>query len=105
MTDDCTAKPIGGARHEVLLHERNWLLARNVAAPDLTIRALRAEVAERVTRVGKDAVWHFLSRERLTFKESLHAAEQLRLDVAAKRERWKRYQSRVDPARLVFIDG
>lgn len=31
-------------------------------------------------------------------------AEQTRPDVARKRERWKRYQSRIDPARLVFID-
>lgn len=37
-------------------------------------------------------------------KKSLRAAEQDRPDVARKRERWKRYQNRVDPARLVFID-
>jgi transposase len=34
----------------------------------------------------------------------VHAAEQLRPDVARKRARWKRHQSRLDPGRLVFID-
>jgi transposase len=37
-------------------------------------------------------------------KKSLHASEQDRPDVARRRARWKRYQSRLDPARLVFID-
>ena len=32
------------------------------------------------------------------------AAEQDRPDVARRREQWRRYQSRIDPARLVFID-
>lgn len=31
-------------------------------------------------------------------------SEQRRRDVARKRERWQRYQGRIDPARLVFID-
>ena len=34
----------------------------------------------------------------------MHAAEQARPDVARKRERWHRYQGRIDPARLVFVD-
>src|SRR5476649_1858245 len=37
-------------------------------------------------------------------KKTLFATEQDRPDVARKRERWKAYQSRLDPARLVFID-
>ena len=37
-------------------------------------------------------------------KKSLHAAEQDRPDVAAQRARWQRYQSKIDPRRLVFID-
>lgn len=31
-------------------------------------------------------------------------AEQDRPDVARRRERWKRYQKRIDPKRLVFVD-
>jgi transposase len=37
-------------------------------------------------------------------KKSLHASEQDRPDVARRRAQWKKYQGRLDPARLVFID-
>ncbi len=37
-------------------------------------------------------------------KKTLFATEQDRPDVARKRRRWKTYQGRLDPARLVFID-
>lgn len=34
----------------------------------------------------------------------MHASEQDRPDVARRRLRWRRYQHRIDPSRLVFID-
>src|SRR5438034_8115142 len=37
-------------------------------------------------------------------KKSLHASEQDRPDVARRRLQWKKYQGRLDPRRLVFID-
>jgi transposase len=37
-------------------------------------------------------------------KKTLFATEQDRPDVARRRARWKAYQGRLDPARLVFID-
>ncbi len=37
-------------------------------------------------------------------KKTLHAAEQDRPDVDRRRRRWKAYQGRLDPTRLVFID-
>src|SRR5262252_10593420 len=37
-------------------------------------------------------------------KKTLFATEQDRPDVARRRARWKKYQNRLDPARLVFID-
>jgi transposase len=37
-------------------------------------------------------------------KKSLFAAEQDRPDVARRRTQWKKYQGRLDPRRLVFID-
>jgi hypothetical protein len=40
----------------------------------------------------------------LSFKHTLFATEQDRLDVARKRLRWKMHQDESDPARLVFID-
>ena len=68
-TGDCAAKPRGGKRPVLLLGQRDWLLARITAVPDLTVRALRAELAERGTRVSPDTVWRFLRQERLTFKK------------------------------------
>jgi transposase len=59
-------KPLG----LILLPERDWLVARVAAAPDLTVRALRAEIAEhRTVHVGYGAVWRFPAREGLTFKK------------------------------------
>src|ERR1700730_14547724 len=40
----------------------------------------------------------------MSFKKSVLPAEQDRPDVARRRARWKKYQTRIDPARLVFID-
>ena len=37
-------------------------------------------------------------------KKSLFATEQERPDVARRREQWRKYQGRIDPTRLVFID-
>lgn len=63
-------RPHGPRRRPVLLPERDWLLARVAAAPDLTVRGLVAELAEqRGLRVGYGAVWRFLAREGLSFKK------------------------------------
>ena len=43
------AKPMGGRRPLRLRHERVWLLARIAEKPDLTLRAVVAELAERGT--------------------------------------------------------
>ena len=75
---------------------RDWLLARIACGRARCHSAgLRAELALRGTKVSNDAVWRFLRGARLTFQKSLRAAEQDRQEVARKRERWKRYQSRV----------
>jgi transposase len=57
-------------------------------APDLTLRGLAAELAERGIAVSHYAVWHFLIREGITFKKRLRASEQDRPDVARRRARW-----------------
>jgi hypothetical protein len=87
-----------------LAGERSWLLARIAEEPDLTLRAIAAELAERGIRVSYFAVWHFFEHEGISFKKSLHASEQDRPDVARRRAQWKKYQGRLDPTRLVFID-
>ena len=104
-TGTVAPRPFGKPLGLVVLPEREWLMARITAAPDLTIRALRAELeAERGLCVGYGAVWRWLAREGLSCKKSLHAAEQYRPDVARRRERWRRHQASVDPTRLVFVD-
>lgn len=49
-------------------------------------------------------MWHFFEHEASPSKKGLHAGEQDRPDVARRRAQWKKYQGRLDPARLVFID-
>ena len=60
---------MGGHRPLVLAGERAWLLARIAEAPDLTLRAIRRELAERGVVVSYDAVWRFYRREGMTFKK------------------------------------
>ena len=66
----CAPRAMGGRRHFVLLGQRDWLLARVAAAPDLTVRALRVELIERGTDVSYGAVWDFLAAEGLTYKKN-----------------------------------
>lgn len=83
---------------------RDWLVER-CRERDFTLRGLAAELAERGLKVGYRSVWSFVHAEKLSFKKTLLAREQDRLDVARRRAQWRTYQHRVDPARLVFIDG
>ena len=104
QTGGGAAKQMGGVRRAVLAGERDWLLARIKAAPDLTLRALAAELAERGVVVSHWAVWKFCMNEGLTFKKSILPSEQDRPDVARRRARWHRFQASLDASRLVFID-
>lgn len=52
---------IGGHRRPVLAGEAgDWLLARLAEKPDLTMRALTAELAARGVHVAHDTVWRFV---------------------------------------------
>lgn len=68
-TGSAAAKPMGGKRPYALESERDWLLARIREVPDLTLRALAAELARRGIMVSHYAVWHLLAREGITFKK------------------------------------
>ena len=68
-TGSAAALPMGGVRRGVLAGERTWLLARIAETPDLTLRAIQAELAERGVVVSYDAVWRFYQREAITFKK------------------------------------
>ncbi|MEY2942832.1 MAG: hypothetical protein RLY97_846 [Pseudomonadota bacterium] len=63
-----------------------------------------AELADRGVKVDYVQVWRFVHAEGLSFKKSVLPAEQLRPKIARRRAQWKKYQGRLDPARLVVID-
>jgi transposase len=111
-TGSAAAKPMGGRRPLRLRGERAWLSARIAEKPDLTLRAVMAELAERGTPASYGAVWRFFRHEGITFKkkparqraEPAPAQAGDRADIARRRTRWKTHQGRLDPQRLVFID-
>jgi transposase len=95
---------MGGHRPKAISGEhRVWLLQR-LKERDFTLRGLVAELADRGLRVDYRSVWEFVHAEKLSFKKSVAAGERDRPDVARRRAQWTKYQDRVDPERLVFID-
>ena len=63
------AKRMGGWKQLLLKSEREWLLARITEKPDLTLRAVVGELAERGTPASYGAVWRFFKREGISFKK------------------------------------
>lgn len=71
LTGSPAAKPMGGKRPYLLEGQRDWLLARIRAKPDLTLHALLGELAEvRSVVVSCDTLWRFLKREGISFKKN-----------------------------------
>jgi transposase len=68
-TGSAAAKPRGGKKPYVLVGQREWLLARIAEAPDLTLRAVVAELADRGVVASYHAVWDFFAHEGVTFKK------------------------------------
>ena len=68
-TGSAAAKPMGGRRPWVLEAERAWLLGRVREEPEITMRTLAGELAERGIVVSHVSVWNILRRERQTFKK------------------------------------
>ena len=68
-TGSAAARPMGGNRPYALAGERDWLLSRLAETPDLTLRALVAELAQRGIKVSYYAVWHFFEHEGISFKK------------------------------------
>ena len=89
-------------RKSLLTARRQARLQKLVAAqPDATL----AELGSRLDRpFGASTVDLWLRRLKLSYKKTLHAAEQQHPDVAAQRARWHE-QLQAEPAtRLVFVD-
>jgi hypothetical protein len=72
--------------------------------PPVTLRGLVTERADRGLKVDYRSVWAFVQAEKLSFKKTVLASEQDRPDGARRRPQGKKYQPRIDPSRLVFID-
>ena len=67
-TVSVAAKPMGG-RKLILLSERDWLLGHLAESPDVTLRALQAELAERGVVVSHNAIWKLFAAEGISFKK------------------------------------
>ena len=68
-TGSAAAKPMGGRRPVLLAGQRAFILERIEAVPNLSLRALAAELAERGVVVSYGAIWTFVHREGLSFKK------------------------------------
>jgi transposase len=68
-TGSAAARRPSGSKPRALVGQRDWLLARIAAKPDLTLRALLAELAAQGVVVSYYAVWKFFAREGYTFKK------------------------------------
>ena len=102
---DLAARPRGGSPARLVKGAvADWIRARLTEKPDVTVRALAAELGARGTAMTYDTVWRFLRQEGLTFKKTLVAAEQDRPKVARFRIRWKDHQHKIASERLVFLD-
>jgi transposase len=60
---------MGGSRRRALVGEREWLLARIAEKPDLTLRAIVVELAERGVAASYGTVWNFFTAENISFKK------------------------------------
>ena len=101
-TGSAAARRMGGTRAYALAGERDWLLGRLGEKPDVTLRALLAELAERGIVVSVATVWSFYNRHGISFKKSVYATEQDRPDVAEKASAMEAVsrQARSRPPRL-----
>jgi len=82
----------------------DWLIVR-CRERDFTISQLVEELLrDRGLKVDRRSVWSSSMPRAQLQKKSLFAKEQDRPDVARRREQWRKYQGRIDPGRLVFID-
>jgi transposase len=95
---------MGGHKPKKIAGEHRFWLLQRIKVGEFTLRGLVAELAERGLKVDYRSVWEFIHAEKLSFKKNLVAGERDRPDVARRRAQWTKYQDRIEPERLVFID-
>ena len=69
QTGSPASLPMGGKRPFSLEAERAWIAQRLAETPDLTLRALLAELGQRGIVVSYYALWHIVHRHDLSFKK------------------------------------
>jgi transposase len=69
-TGSAAAKRMGGTQPRSLAGERDWLLARLAAAPDLTLRALVMELGKRGVVTSYGSVWRIVHDADVSFKKN-----------------------------------
>jgi transposase len=69
MTGSAAAKPQGYRHPRSLAAEREWLLERLATKPDVTLRALVAELGERGVVTSYGSVWRIVREAGVTFKK------------------------------------
>jgi len=68
-TGSAAAMPMGGHRKRLLEPHRALVIERLQAVPDLTLKALVAELAERGIATCPVSVWRLVRSEGLSFKK------------------------------------
>jgi putative transposase len=70
-TGSAAGGKMGGHRACTLIGERGWLMERIAAEPEVTVRGLMTELAERGVAVS----WNFIHREGMSFKKKRAAGQ------------------------------
>jgi transposase len=68
-TGSVAARPMGSRQARSLAGQRDWMLARLAAKPDVTLRELVAELEARAVRTSYGSVWRLLNDEGISFKK------------------------------------
>jgi transposase len=83
---------------------RDWVLDQVAAGGDVTLQGLTDGLGRRGVKVDYHTMWNFMKREGKSYKKTAYGDEQTRPDVARKRVWWRKYLTRIDITRMVFID-
>ncbi|HTV33801.1 MAG TPA: IS630 family transposase [Methylocella sp.] len=95
----------GGHRPSALMPHREFLEAARAEKSDVTLQDLCDRLSsEKGVKADTSMMSRFFRKIGVTLKKTLVAREQDRADISRHRTRWRTYQRRIDPARLVFID-
>jgi len=69
QTGSPAARPMGSRQLRSLAAQRDWMLARIAAKPDVTLRELVRELNARAVATSYGSVWRLLKDEGVSFKK------------------------------------